>query len=339
MNIALSTIYGSVYRQDRIFDSKSCKIGENLLEPGVQLKKHLEKLGHQFHTLDMYKNQEVDSIIFQDIDPNCYFCQRTVIGVAKYILKTKWRNDDYLQVKNKTGIDQRILILLEPPVANVQSYNTSYHKHFGKILTWNDDLVDNRRYYKLSYPQVVPPKLYRIPYSNKKELVMICGNKKSKEENELYSARRSVIDYFEKTNKNFDLYGFGWEKEKLKNYKGTTEKKLSTLSQYRFSICYENMTGVKGYITEKIFDCFFAGSVPVYWGADNVTDYIPEDAFIDRRKFSTLDELMDYLANLTEKEYQNYLDRAEDYIYSKQFSEEFSVQKYIERVCGLLFGE
>lgn len=43
------------------------------------------------------------------------------------------------------------------------------------------------------------------------------------------------------------------------------------------------MRGEKGYITEKIFDCFFPGVIPIYWGAENVTDYIPQDTFIDRR--------------------------------------------------------
>ena len=48
-----------------------------------------------------------------------------------------------------------------------------------------------------------------------------------------------------------------------------------------FAICYENARDIPGYITEKIFDCFFAGCVPIYWGgAPNVTDHIPANTFI-----------------------------------------------------------
>ena len=36
---------------------------------------------------------------------------------------------------------------------------------------------------------------------------------------------------------------------------------------------------VKGYITEKIFDSFFAGVVPIYWGAENITDYVPKSLY------------------------------------------------------------
>ena len=32
---------------------------------------------------------------------------------------------------------------------------------------------------------------------------------------------------------------------------------------------------IPGYITEKIFDCFLARSVPVYWGPGNIADHVP----------------------------------------------------------------
>jgi hypothetical protein len=57
------------------------------------------------------------------------------------------------------------------------------------------------------------------------------------------------------------------------------------LEKYKFSICYENARDTPGYITEKIFDCFFAGCVPIYWGANNITDHIPKECFIDKRDF------------------------------------------------------
>ena len=41
------------------------------------------------------------------------------------------------------------------------------------------------------------------------------------------------------------------------------------------------MRNVNGYVTEKIFDAFKAGCVPVYWGAENITKYVPAECFID----------------------------------------------------------
>ena len=35
MNIAVATSYGNIYDNDKLFDLESCKIGENLLLPGI----------------------------------------------------------------------------------------------------------------------------------------------------------------------------------------------------------------------------------------------------------------------------------------------------------------
>ena len=68
------------------------------------------------------------------------------------------------------------------------------------------------------------------------------------------------------------------------SWKGPIDNKKKVLEQYRFAICYENVQDSPGYITEKIFDCFFAGCIPLYRGASNISDYIPSSCYIDRRK-------------------------------------------------------
>ena len=57
-----------------------------------------------------------------------------------------------------------------------------------------------------------------------------------------------------------------------------------------------------GYITEKIFDCLYAGTIPLYMGAPDILDYIPEDVFVDCRKYSTWTEMWEDVATIsTEK--------------------------------------
>lgn len=103
-----------------------------------------------------------------------------------------------------------------------------------------------------------------------------------------------------------------------KVYKGFSKSKSETLGKYKFALCFENSI-LKGWITEKIFDCFFAGTVPVYWGAPDITDYIPENAFIDKRKYPVYPELRDYLRSLTEKDIQLYKENARDFLASEKF--------------------
>jgi hypothetical protein len=75
------------------------------------------------------------------------------------------------------------------------------------------------------------------------------------------------------------------------------------LLKHRFAICYENVADLAGYITEKIFDCFFAGCVPVYWGASNIEEYVPERCFVDRRKHTNGEDLHQYLISISEQEF------------------------------------
>ena len=56
------------------------------------------------------------------------------------------------------------------------------------------------------------------------------------------------------------------------------------MRQYRFSICYENAS-YPGWLTEKMLDAMFAGSVPVYLGDPEVAKLVPTEAFIDKRLF------------------------------------------------------
>jgi hypothetical protein len=54
---------------------------------------------------------------------------------------------------------------------------------------------------------------------------------------------------------------------------------ISVYSQYKFIICFEN-SKTPGYVTEKIFNVFLSGSIPIYDGAPNINDYIQPGTFI-----------------------------------------------------------
>lgn len=204
---------------------------------------------------------------------------------------------------------KKILFLFEPPSVEPNQYNKQNHIIFDKIFTWDDDLVDNVKYFKFYLPLYdrFDPSYFEISFDQKKFCTMICFNKNSGHQNELYSERRKTIEFFENLKtKELDLYGFGWSKHVYKNYKGSIDDKFSVLKQYKFSVCYENIKNIKGYISEKIFHCLLTGCVPIYWGASNVEDYIPKTCFIDRRNFNSNKELYNFLKNVKKPEYQNY---------------------------------
>jgi alpha(1,3/1,4) fucosyltransferase len=111
-------------------------------------------------------------------------------------------------------------------------------------------------------------------------------------------------------------------------YRGFARSKAEALSKYKFSLCFENSI-LKGWTTEKIFDCFFAGTVPVYWGAPDVQDYIPKDCYIDMRQFKDYGELRSYLKSLGARDIQRYKEAARDFLHSPRYRP-FTKQAFAE---------
>jgi alpha(1,3/1,4) fucosyltransferase len=217
--------------------------------------------------------------------------------------------------------EKLILFLWEPPSVEPHIYEKKLHQHFSKIFTWDDDLVDNKKYFKFYYP-VLQKMREDIPaFEQKKLCTLISSNLHSQHPNELYSKREEVILFFEEMGgDDFEFYGRKWEGCGYKNYKGAIEDKGTVLKNYRFAICYENIKEIRGYVTEKIFDCFACGVVPVYWGASNIEDYVPSSCFIDQRKFSSNEELYAFLKKMPKEEYEGYLERIKNFLQSEKAS-------------------
>ncbi|KAF7820082.1 alpha-(1,4)-fucosyltransferase [Senna tora] len=69
------------------------------------------------------------------------------------------------------------------------------------------------------------------------------------------------------------------------------------MSHYKFVLAIEN-TWTHSYVTEKLFYALDSGSVPIYFGAPNVEDFVPPHSVIDGTKFGTLEDLASYVKAL-----------------------------------------
>ena len=205
-----------------------------------------------------------------------------------------------------------ILFQWQSPVECSRLYNRKYTRHFRKIYTWNDDLVDNHHYFKFYFPALKPMAPHIPSFESKKLLTMVAPYKTSKKIGQLYAERELAAKHFD--GKAFEFYGANWEENKYRSYR----KDAPDLKNYRFVLCYEDMGGVKGYITEKIFNAFAAGCVPIYLGATNITDYIPQECFIDRRDFASDDELYAFIESMDKSTYENYLAHIRTYLSSEK---------------------
>jgi hypothetical protein len=280
---------------------------------------------------------------------------------SQFIIYNEMPNVKYI------SMDKNIyLLILESKIVKSftkpDSWDKKNHRYFKKIFTWDDNLVDNKKYIKVNYSHKIPAELHFNLSKKEKLCTMITGNKFASHPLELYTERLKAIRWFEQNHlEEFDFYGMGWDeycfkgilsrlnnldslrkslkpiKPKHPSYRGAIKSKREVLQKYKFAICYENERDIPGYITEKIFDCFFAGCVPVYWGAPNIAAYIPSDTFIDRREFRTYDDLYSYLKYMPDKEYAGRLDNIKNFIYSDNiypFSAECFAETFVNEILG-----
>ena len=285
------------FAQDRMFDVDSEVNRDYLIEPYLEMKLEFERLGHEIHTIDYYVNYDyVDYFLFFTLD---------------------W--DIYKKLVSLKRDDSLVYCTAEPP--SVYRYNSpaGYRilKHiFPYILTWNDDWVDNKSIFKRNLPYYfIDQTDGNLPFEEKKLITFISGDKCSGYPGELYSERRKAINYFETNHPDqFDFFGAGWDENVHKCYKGKCESKAEVFHKYRFAICFENIEGLNGYITEKILDCLESGIVPIYAGAPNIEEIIPKECFINYRRFDSFSELYEYISSIDKATFDSYLHEAKSFI-------------------------
>ncbi|HEX2583233.1 MAG TPA: glycosyltransferase family 10 [Chlamydiales bacterium] len=302
-----------------------------------RLRKRLNEQGIEIKSweLDRYRNSLLSWETVESFADLWHWCFPPKIEGrdSKWVF---WSLGPVLKKMHLSGVpkEKMVLFLWEPPTVEKEGYDPEMQRLFGKIYTWDDDLVDGLKFFKFYYPELREKQADLVPFKEKKLCTMVATRLSSKHPKELYSEREKVIRFFEDKPGLFDLYGRGWEKKKFVHWRGAVADKMETIKRYKFSICYENMRDVRGYITEKIFDCFAAQTVPVYWGASNVSEYIPADCFVDRRRFNDEEELLGFLQGMEEEEYNEYLERIRAF-QTSDAAKLFSIDHFIETFLTL----
>lgn len=77
----------------------------------------------------------------------------------------------------------------------------------------------------------------------------------------------------------------------------TNDTKSEFQRNSKFTLCFES-TKHQGFITEKITDAFYADTIPVYYGSDDISDIFNPKAFIDCSRFNSFDEAINKIIEL-----------------------------------------
>ena len=173
---------------------------------------------------------------------------------------------------------------------------------FDLILAWHEDLLKhpNARHFtsfEISQWSMLPEKeldesWFQI-YPKSKMTSFVASGKAFSQG---HAFRKSCFDYMRQNYGN-DIHFFGRDFKPIKS-------KIEALKDYRFSIAMEN-SRFNNYFTEKILDCFLAGTIPIYRGPENIGDFFDINGIL---VFDTLDELVEIVNNLDEKTYHDKMD-------------------------------
>ncbi|MDC1216937.1 glycosyltransferase family 10 [Flavobacteriaceae bacterium] len=265
----------------------------------------------------------------------------------------------YLDYPKNAQAHKKYLIVREPPIIIPKNHSLKYLKKFDKIFTYNDKLIDGKKIIKFINGSYDFSKIKIAKPKSQSGYVLICRNKKSFRSGECYSLRNRVITFFESKNIKFHLYGFGWDLRAfnnniievffnrlpinrpksrfIKNYKGTINNKREKSSEYLFQFAIENSNNTEGYISEKIFDAFFSNNIPIYCGAPNIKNFIPEDCFISVNDFLSIEELIDFTTKLTKLDIETLKKSRDKFLSSSKanlFSADFNSKILINEVIN-----
>lgn len=319
--------YDARVKNDFIFDAKKRDVYS-------KLAKELNSEGHEVHTLDIYQRNGVDPDV-------CLFLDVPRSNVEKIIDRKK---------------TIAVVLIREGRVILPINYNNNRLSEFSQIITWDADLLKkSNAVYFPSARYVREDRVLPINFEDRKFCCNISRKLSSTEVGELYSERLRAIKWFERNHpEQFDLYGYGWNQgvikmfgktihksnifyERRPSYRGQLEEKHATLSGYKFSICFENTSNMKNYVSEKIFDCFLAQTIPIYYGATNIRDLIPPECFIDYREFANYEDLYSFISGMRKEKFLTYLDAINNYIDSPK-GENFSFENWILTIKNQLIS-
>ena len=146
----------------------------------------------------------------------------------------------------------------------------------------------------------------------------------------------TVKDKFTRRIKRLRTQIFGYKP--FPSFRGEIKNKGDVLSKAKFACCFENVSDLPDYITEKIFDCFFSGCVPIYWGSETIKDHIPANCFINRRDFKNTNEVHQFLKSITEHEYSKYQENIKQYLLSSD-AKKFDITNFSETIVEKLIED
>lgn len=170
------------------------------------------------------------------------------------------------------------------------------HQHFTYVMspqTWLKDLVGDRYLWMPAGGNRI--KLEEFGMYEKERLISIVASHKQWTEG--HKLRHVIVNRYPGK---IETYGSGYNNI-IDNYNGGRLGKILAVAPYYYSFAIMNSKS-DDYFTEILTDVLAAGTIPLWWGTDNIGKYFNPDGII---AFNTIEELDALLPTLTPDLYQS----------------------------------
>jgi alpha(1,3/1,4) fucosyltransferase len=324
------------YYENKLFDENDLILNrDDTLEPYIRMLKSNIQYGITVNTADYLLNKQISKV---KVD---YYS----FGIL----------ENYQNLIKRGDVQLKAFVIFEPPVVAPQLYKElpKLTNAFETVYVHNIEgdgyslrNVNKNKLRSIYWPQPRSDVIEALweRRNRKSNIVVINGSHRPKSfKKELYSKRIEAMIELSK-HCSVDLFGRGWNKWYSRNsmwipywrnrnalmslYKGECNSKYEVLSHYNFSLCFENME-MRGYITEKIFDCFYAGTIPIYLGATDIENFISDECYIDYRKFNTNKDLFNFISTMSANKMQKMRDAGRDYLKTEAYGNYYNSLKNI----------
>lgn len=185
----------------------------------------------------------------------------------------------------------KIAWLVEPPTVNQCMYRdiADTHNKYDLVFTFDERLLKlDKKFRFFSFGASWIWSEYRSIYKKSKMVSAIFSAKRFTEghkfRHEIASACKD----------SFDLMGHGYR---------SIANKMEGLNDYRYSVVVENCCD-SYYFSEKLTDCFYTGTIPIYCGFPKVGELFDSKGIIT---FNSICELQEVLKGISIEDYNSKL--------------------------------
>ena len=289
LKIKLSDKIKSYYLSNKYYSTKSIEQFIELFLPNNI--NYIFVDAHEKSNITLWDIQHTDNEILKDDEINILLCIENCLHFNHYAHYNLYGN--YGNNKFKIYIYNHItkLEITENYIAIPMIYNFI-------------------NYFKNNYEYIKPSDM--TPF-NEKKYCLIINKSGINKEIELYSSKLKKYGNIDNISMYNDLI--------LNKSCYNSIELLNVFNKYKFILCFENSYN-DGYITEKIFNCFFARTIPIYKGSNIISTYINQESYLKTDNVNILLNNIELLMNNEEEYYK--------IINNNKVSENFSDENYQE---------